>query len=102
MLTPPGQREEPSPLQPALPDVDTASRWPWPWPPRAPSWGATTGTAAERQCPAGEAGAEDESIGGEDGGLGGQWPLGSQAGPGVPWGHSGGTQGLHWVVEGGK
>lgn len=41
------RREEQSPLQPALPGVDTARRRPWPWPPRAPSWGATTGTAAE-------------------------------------------------------
>ena len=102
VLTPPGQREEVSPLQPALPGVDTARRWPWPWLPRAPSWGAMTGTAAERQCPAGEAGAEDEGIGGEDGGPGGQWPLGAQAGPGAPWGCSGGTQGLHCVKEGGK
>lgn len=75
---PRGRREEQSPLQPALPGMDTARRRPWPWPPRAPSWGATTGTAAERQCPAGEAGAEDERIGGEDGGPGGQWPLGDR------------------------
>ena len=57
------RREEQSLLQPALPGVDTARRQPRPWPPRAPSWGASTGSASERQRPAGEAGAEDGRVG---------------------------------------
>lgn len=65
------RREEQSPLQPALPGVDTARRWPRPWLPGASSWGATTGTASERQCPAGEAGAEDREDRGKGGGRGG-------------------------------
>lgn len=76
------RREEQSLLQPALPGVDTARRWPRPWPPRAPSWGASTGAASERQRPAGEAGAEDREDRGEGGGPGGSGRRGHRQDPG--------------------
>lgn len=76
------RREEQSPLQPALRGVDTARRWPRPWLPGASSWGATTGTASERQCPAGEAGAEDQEDRGKGGGPGGSGRRGHRQDPG--------------------